>query len=608
MAGTLRLHAKWKINSAIHLIVQLLLVSMLLSKNKEMMKKITYILGLFSMLTFQSCLDMEPKTQLADTNYWQTPDHFKLFATQFYGWTVDFKQLDDSPHSDVRSDLRTGITLDVYSNGTNSIPSSDKTYTNNYNRIRQVNTLLQQAEGYAAPADIETSVGEAHFFRAYCYFDLLQVYGDVIITRTPLDIDSPEMQMARNSRDEVVDFILEDLEEAIRLLPEANEISSKDEGRLSSQAASAFLSRVALYEGTWQKFRNGGQNNDRSSALLDIAATSAHDVIESGFFELFAPEELGTEAYKYLFILENDKSNPAGITKSGNKEYIFTRRHDPTLASIGFNITQGRLGNAVYVTRKMANMYLQSNGLPINPQTWDYSKVDSEFKDRDNRMSNTLMIPGHTYWGTGGGRIDWTGSAEEIANASHKNFMPSTGTGYFPHKWCCERDGVPTGMEAYDYPIIRYAEVLLNYAEAVFERDDKISDEDLAISLNLTRKRVNPNMPDLTNAFVSANNLDMRTEIRRERTVEFYDENFRIDDLKRWKTAEEEMPMNLTGVKWRGTEYETKWSDASSKTMDAEGCIICEQGRVWEEKHYLYPLPIDQLKLNPNLKQNPGWE
>lgn len=573
-----------------------------------MMKKITYILGLFSMLTFQSCLDMEPKTQLADTNYWQTPDHFKLFATQFYGWTVDFKQLDDSPHSDVRSDLRTGITLDVYSNGTNSIPSSDKTYTNNYNRIRQVNTLLQQAEGYAAPADIETSVGEAHFFRAYCYFDLLQVYGDVIITRTPLDIDSPEMQMARNSRDEVVDFILEDLEEAIRLLPEANEISSKDEGRLSSQAASAFLSRVALYEGTWQKFRNGGQNNDRSSALLDIAATSAHDVIESGFFELFAPEELGTEAYKYLFILENDKSNPAGITKSGNKEYIFTRRHDPTLASIGFNITQGRLGNAVYVTRKMANMYLQSNGLPINPQTWDYSKVDSEFKDRDNRMSNTLMIPGHTYWGTGGGRIDWTGSAEEIANASHKNFMPSTGTGYFPHKWCCERDGVPTGMEAYDYPIIRYAEVLLNYAEAVFERDDKISDEDLAISLNLTRKRVNPNMSDLTNAFVSANNLDMRTEIRRERTVEFYDENFRIDDLKRWKTAEEEMPMNLTGVKWRGTEYETKWSDASSKTMDAEGCIIYEQGRVWEEKHYLYPLPIDQLKLNPNLKQNPGWE
>ena len=169
--------------------------------------------------------------------------------------------------------------------------------------------------------------------------------------------------------------------------------------------------------------------------------------------------------------MENEKSNPANINKTGNKEYIFTRRHDPVINSIGFNITQGRLGNALYVTRKMANMYLQSNGLPINPQTWNYTKVDDEYKNRDNRMNNQLMVPGQTYWGTNGGRIDWSGDAAEIANASHRNFMPQTGTGYFPHKWCSERDGVPTGMEAYDFPVIRYAEVLLNYAEAVFERD-----------------------------------------------------------------------------------------------------------------------------------------
>ena len=162
-------------------------------------------------------------------------------------------------------------------------------------------------------------------------------------------------------------------------------------------------------------------------------------------------------------------------------------------------------------------------------------------------------------------------------------------------------------MEAYDFPVIRYAEVLLNYAEAVFERDGQISDEDLAISLNLTRKRINPEMPDLTNDFVTANNLDMRTEIRRERTIEFFDENFRIDDLKRWKTAEDEMPMNLTGVKWKDTDFESRWPDASFKDKDGEGCIIHEKGRNWHEKHYLLPLPTDQLKLNPNLKQNPGW-
>ena len=150
-------------------------------------------------------------------------------------------------------------------------------------------------------------------------------------------------------------------------------------------------------------------------------------------------------------------------------------------------------------------------------------------------------------------------------------------------------------------------EVLRNYAEAVFERDGQISDEDLAISLNLTRKRINPEMPDLTNDFVTANNLDMRTEIRRERTIEFFDENFRIDDLKRWKTAEDEMPMNLTGVKWKGTDFENRWPDASFKEKDGEGCIIHEKGRNWHEKHYLLPLPTDQLKLNSNLKQNPGW-
>lgn len=573
------------------------------------MKKIVYILGLLCAMSFQSCLDMEPKTQLADTNFWQSPEHYKLFATQFYGWSADFKWLDGSIHSDIHSDLFTAKTFDIYSNGTNSIPPSDKNYTDNYNHIRQVNTLLLQAESYATPNDIATYVGEAYFFRAYCYFELLQAYGDVIIVRTPIDIDSPEMRQLQNPRTEVADFIIDDLNKAVSLLPDHNEISSSDEGRLSSQAASAFLSRVALYEGTWEKFHdNGGRNNERVTSLLDIAAKAAREVIDSNFFELFAPADLGDFAYKYLFILENDKSNPAGIVKSANKEYIFTRRHDPVLNTIGFNITQGRLGNALYVTRKMANMYLDDKGLPIDPQTWNYSGMADEFKKRDNRMKNQIMIPGETYWGTGGGRIDWSGSPEEIENASHKNFIPSTGTGYFPYKWCCERDGVPVGNEAYDFPVIRYAEVLLNYAEAVFERDEKISDEDLKISLNLTRKRINPSMPDLTNDFVTKNGLDMRTEIRRERTVEFFDENFRIDDLKRWKTAVDEMCMDLVGVKWDGTEYETKWSDASTLPRNSEGCIIHETGRNWGDRNYLLPLPADQLKLNPNLKQNPGWE
>ena len=112
-----------------------------------------------------------------------------------------------------------------------------------------------------------------------------------------------------------------------------------------------------------------------------------------------------------------------------------------------------------------------------------------------------------------------------------------SGSGYQNQKWATERR-VEDNYEGYDYPIIRYAEVLLNYAEAVFERDGQISDEDLDISLNLTRQRVNPDMPKLTNDFVRQHGLGYcRQKFRRERTIELYNEGFRIDDLKRWKTA-----------------------------------------------------------------------
>ena len=100
----------------------------------------------------------------------------------------------------------------------------------------------------------------------------------------------------------------------------------------------------------------------------------------------------------------------------------------------------------------------------------------------------------------------------------------------------------------------------------------------------------------------------MRTEIRRERTIELFHEGFRLDDLKRWKTAETEMPMDLLGVKWKGTEYEKKVWPKCPYSPNADGCIIIESGRKWSEKNYLFPLPKDQLQLNPQLKQNLGWE
>ena len=116
-------------------------------------------------------------------------------------------------------------------------------------------------------------------------------------------------------------------------------------------------------------------------------------------------------------------------------------------------------------------------------------------------------------------------------------------------------------------------------------------------------------MPKLSNSFVSANGLDMQEEIRRERTVELYQEGFRLDDLKRWATAVQVMNKPLLGVKYVGTEYASHWGGTTpTQAKDSEGCLIMDNNRQWTEKNYLYPIPSDQRQLNPQLGQNPGWE
>ena len=143
----------------------------------------------------------------------------------------------------------------------------------------------------------------------------------------------------------------------------------------------------------------------------------------------------------------------------------------------------------------------------------------------------------------------------------------------------------------------------------MYERDGQISDGDLNISLNLVRCGVNQEMPKLSNQFATANGLDMREEIRRERTVELYQEGFRLDDLKRWATAVQVMNQPLLGVKYTGTEYESHWGGtAPSQAKNSEGCLIMDNNRKWTDKNYLYPIPSDQQQLNPQLGQNPGWE
>ena len=553
-----------------------------------------------------SCMDLEPLSDLGDNLVWDNAANFQLFANQFYSWPHDFdRAVSDEPHSDYRSDLVAGSSMNVYSQGTNAIPATDANYTKLYKRIYYTNLLLKNAESFDVPADIIVPVAEAKFFRAYSHFELVQLYGDAIILTEPLDLDSEKLYGRRNDRGEVIDQVIKDLKDAVGGLPE----TSSEAGRLNKYIAYAMLSRVALYEGTWQKFHTNGKdatsNTSRSTELLTIAKDAANEVIKGGKYQLFYNEKLGNESYRYMFTLEDGaQCNPANLSKSDNTEYIFVKRHrngDKT----AWNLTHGMVANACYVTRKLANMYLCSDGLPIGKSSkfQQYAGVTDEFQNRDNRMGNNMLYHGQQYWNNDGKwRTTWTDA--DLTSSLTANVR--SGSGYQNRKWGTERQ-VEDYYESYDFPVIRYAEVLLNYAEAVYELNGTITDSELDYSLNKVRLRVNPNMPKLSSTLVSANNLSMREEIRRERTVELVLEGFRIDDLKRWATAPDEMPQDMLGIQVTGTWFETNWTD-HKRSLSSDGCLILYSDRTWNDKLYLYPLPSDQLQLNPQLEQNPGWK
>lgn len=575
------------------------------------------VCGLVALMA-TSCLDLDPKAQLGDDLVWDDADNFELFANQFYSWTRDLKSstdyqngLSDGVHSDFRSDLVCASSMNYYSMGSNSIPASDGNYTSLYKRIYYTNLLLKNANNFGDQEAISTPKGEALFFRAYLYFELVQIYGDAILLTEPIDMDSEKLTAKQDDRADVIDQCIADLEQAAELLPE----TPTDEGRVCKAAAWAMLSRVALYEGTWQKFHTGaGSNTDRSTALLTRAKTATQKIIESSSnaYRLFYNsalqngEDKDNQSYRYMFILEDAQCNPAGLTKSANTEYILAHRHRLTDKQT-INVTKAMAANACYVTRKMANLYLCSDGLPVSksPLFKGYETATSEFQNRDARMNNSMLTDGEHFWDNStknGSRLTWDDN--DYNNCRTCNVRSNSG--YQTQKWAVERQ-VADYYEAMDFPVIRYAEVLLNFAEAIYELNDQISDHDLDKSLNLVRLRVNPSMPKLSNSFVTANGLDMREEIRRERTVELFLEGFRIDDLKRWKTAETEMPEDQLGVQITGTAFATSWS-SQSRSLNSSGCIIMYSGRTWDEKNYLYPLPSDQLQLNPGLTQNPGWK
>jgi hypothetical protein len=542
-------------------------------------------IGICLVLAFGcSPLDLGPKDQISDPSFWNSPDQFQLAANDFYF------SLKGPNYTEVNSDIAFGsgatVDLSAVSNGSYLAPANSPVWDDAYTGIRATNYLLQKAAESGLGAQIDRWVGEARFFRAYHYWNLVKTYGGVPLITKVLDVSSAEVYTPRSTQQQIIDFIIGDLDTAVTKLVKQSQLSGSELGRVTQGAALALKARAALYEGTWLKYHGGGD----PAPYLAAAVTAAEQLIASGEYQLYTGQ--GPQSYKYLFILQGDDS----------KEVILARRYWAGRAT--HNWTRELWFNYMIPTKKLADMYLATDGLPItsSPLFQGYDSLTSEFQNRDPRMAMTFVVPGSDVFQESGFQPVFPGFRGSSA----------TRTGYMLRKFLDETVEATQFAGEYDFKEFRYGEVLLILAEALFERDGVISDADLTRTINVLRGRVG--MPALTNAFVAGNGLDMLTEIRRERTVELAFEGFRREDLRRWQTAETEMPQAMRGVKFVGTEYATRDTSVHAGRdvqVDAGGFIVAEAAASRQfivPKHYLDPIPLQQIQLSHGtLTQNPGW-
>jgi hypothetical protein len=389
-----------------------------------------------------------------------------------------------------------------------------------------------------------------------------------------------------------------------------------------------------------------------------MAKSLSADIIDSGTFELWTgvedasmtknPDLYNHSSYYYLFNLEGSDSNPMGLSKSSNKEAIFRSVYDAVNRKSSTNLTHTQPAK---MTRKLADMYLCTDGLPIHVSPLfnknSFTEMNKEFENRDYRLT-TCYRPDFSYaWGYGmystGARYDV--DITTLASAQYQ-IVPDLrggGAGTRGRKFCSELQSVTAaGNEAMDYMHIRFAEILLIYAEATCELGNgNISDKDLDYSINKVRAR--GGVAPLNAALIAkAANLGCKLtylgEIRRERALELYGEGQRISDLCRWGIAEKELAgYNTCGVyvSYNGnptylqsmnnpsdnkpvyveSAYAGKINDKvilyeyEGLTPTQPGAVISElaANRKFALKNYLQPIPTAQIELNPNLLQNPEW-
>lgn len=582
---------------------------------KKHIININCLLSCLLSLFFASCedyLDKPPLDKIGNDSYWKTASDLKNYTMQFYTLFPTYGtpgasgifMADASYGSDDAILAEANTTL----NGARAVVNSGGAWT--WNKIRSVNLFFDNYNRCQDAFNLWSHyLGEAHFFRAYLYFEKVKAYGDVPWYNKELSMDSEDLYKARDSRTLVVDSILNDLDKAIEFL---NPIKKTDGGtnRLSKEAALLFKSRVALYEGSWQKYHAG-----------TVFATQGTDPNKYFRIAVEAAEELMNGDYTVGIYGKNDEDYGTmfGMNDmSANSEILLWKGYDKSLGlSHDSQVYHTSRTNARSATMEFVEAFLSKDGEPIDYYELAKTKKGKEFlsyigENADPRLRKTIWIPGDVMWNSVNGYkefdLPYIGLSGEFLNTTGFQLrkgvdITSPGAGGFFGGDCV------TGAI-----IFRYAEALLNYAEAKYELDGQV---DYDKSINLLRRRVG--MPDFKvikdpNAKRFSNYgyeiSDELFEIRRERRVELGAEGFRNQDYRRWrahKLFQNKRPKGFPVLKEEfpnGTKFPAIDGDG---LLDPFKNAIPDGYKFKEERDYLECIPTNEITLNPNLNPNPGW-
>ncbi len=465
-------------------------------------------------------------------------------------------------------------------------------WTEFYKGISRCNYLLNNMQ--KGQANVEPSVynkikAEAQFLRAYYYHNLVELYGNV-----PLITDVASLsgsQKTNTPKAETVAFILQELTEAAAVLPAEHKPLS---GRISKGAALALKARVALYNEKWN------EAIEASSAVMKMEGS--------------------------LYQLEDEFSNL--FTKAGqsSKEIIFSIQYkNPDKVHTMYRLVGSR-GAGAYTNKKpayqMADAYECIDGKPIDKS--ELYDPQNPWENRDPRLHYTLAVPGSIFLGYqfethADSTQVWSYLNEKpvrVANkdANNSSNPYSTYTGICYRKYANLEDRLTPNLCETNPIVIRYAEVLLIYAEAKIKAGS--IDQSVLDAINKVRGRKSVNMPPIT----TTNPTELFYAVCRERKYELAGEGFRLFDIRRWKIAEQVMNQPLLGrmskaypsTPPRIDEYANAYYDASIIARpgieSSEYKMRLVDNRSFDpQRDYLWPIPYVETETNKAIQQNPGY-